>query len=80
LLRCGQSFLRNALTISGENRMSRVRCDSSRSVSASREGVMDTLAASSSGAGLGLLARDFKIYSSSRRSACRTARIKHVNC
>jgi hypothetical protein len=41
---------------------------------------MDTLAASSSGTGLGLLALDLKFYSSSRRSACRTARIKHVNC
>jgi hypothetical protein len=41
---------------------------------------MDTLAASSSGAGLGLLALDFKFYSSSRRPACRTARSKHVNC
>ena len=40
--------------------MSRVRCDSSRSVSASRAGVMDTLAASSSGVGFRLLAPDFK--------------------
>ena len=44
--------------------MSRVRCDSSRSVSASRAGVMDTLAVSSSGVGLRLLAPDFKTCSS----------------
>ena len=40
--------------------MSRVRCDSSRSVSASSAEVIDTLVASSSAAGLNLLAPDFK--------------------
>src|SRR6202171_4031866 len=47
LLRCGQVFLRYARSIPGENRMSRVRCDSRRSVSASRTGVMDTVVSSS---------------------------------
>ena len=54
--------------------MSRVRCDSSRSVSASSAGVMETLAVSSSGVGFRRLAPDFKTWSSSRRSGCRTVR------
>ena len=60
--------------------MSRVRCDSSRSVSASRAGVMDTLAVSSSGVGLRLLAPDFKTCSSRRCLLAVRSGIERLNC
>jgi hypothetical protein len=62
LLRCGQVFLRYARSIPGENRMSRVGCDSRRSASASRTGVMDTVV-SSSVVGFLLPPPDFKTCS-----------------
>src|SRR6266850_8347076 len=60
LLRCGQVFLRYARCIPGENRMSRVGCDSRRSASASRTGVRVTLVVSSSVVGFLLPLPDFK--------------------
>ena len=60
--------------------MSRVRCDSSRSASASSAEVVDTPALSSSAVGLRLLAPDFKTLFLPRRSWRRRVQIKHLKC